>query len=63
MGEHDLSHDPDCTTGGKQTCAPKPQDIDIEKVIIHEEYNKPGSFRNDIALIKLAAPVQINGNV
>ena len=30
-------------------------------MIIHPEYNKPGKFQNDIAIIKLDRDIEING--
>ena len=38
------------------------QDFDIEKVIVHENYNDPKLYRNDIALIKLKGEISQNGN-
>ena len=37
------------------------QDFEPDEVIIHPEYNKPGKFQNDIALIKLDRDIEING--
>ena len=64
----------DCDTHGY--CAPLPQviiftrreinrdraqDFEPVEVIIHPEYNKPGKFQNDIAIIKLDRDIKING--
>ena len=60
LGEHDTKHDgPDCQNG---ICNSGVQDFDIEKVIVHEHYNHPVLYRNDIALIKLKGQVTQNGN-
>ena len=37
------------------------QDFGIEKVVVHELYNKPDKFKNDIAIIKLRQAVVRNG--
>lgn len=37
------------------------QDFGIEKVVVHELYNKPDIFKNDIAIIKLRKNVVRNG--
>ena len=37
------------------------QGFEIEKVVIHELYNKPDMFKNDIAIIKLRKAVVRNG--
>ncbi|KRT79342.1 Trypsin, partial [Oryctes borbonicus] len=52
LGEHNIETEHDCNfmTG---VCAPPPQDIKVEKVIVHSEY-LPKSYKNDIALIRLA---------
>ena len=40
------------------------QQIDVEKVIVHERYRKDSwHTSNDIALIRLAKPVDISVNV
>ena len=65
LGEHDTKHDgPDCQKrSGKDFCNLGVQDFDIGKVIVHEEYNKPVLYRNDIALIKLNGQVSQNGKL
>jgi len=55
VGEHDLDQDIDCDQSG--FCAPAPQDIDVDRVILHPSYSKPEVFQNDIALVKLARNV------
>ena len=63
VGEHDTKHDgPDCRTGMVKLCNSGVQDFDIEKVIVHENYNHPKLYRNDIALIKLKGEISQNGN-
>ena len=63
VGEHDTKHDgPDCQTGMVKLCNFGVQDFDIEKVIVHENYNHPKLYRNDIALIKLKGEISQNGN-
>ena len=37
------------------------QDFEIEKVVVHQLYNKPDMFKNDIAIIKLRKVVVRNG--
>lgn len=37
------------------------QDFEIENVVVHELYNKPDIFKNDIAIIKLRKAVVRNG--
>ncbi|EDS29227.1 transmembrane protease [Culex quinquefasciatus] len=50
LGEWDLASDDDCD---EQTICNDPViDVEVEKVIMHENYTK-GTFLNDIALIKL----------
>jgi len=56
LGEHDLNKTRDCQ-GVAQICADPPLDIDIEEVVPHDNYSTPIRFRNDIALIRLARPV------
>ena len=55
VGEHDLDSDIDCDESG--VCAPPPQDIEVDRVILHPSYSKPEVFQNDIALVKLARNV------
>lgn len=55
LGEYDQRTKIDCedTESGRKLCAPPVQDMDIEQVIPHEEYDKRKSRENDIALIRL----------
>ncbi|XP_017494911.1 PREDICTED: plasma kallikrein-like, partial [Rhagoletis zephyria] len=36
--------------------------IEIEKIIVHSEYSDSNAFINNIALVKLVAPVDVAGN-
>uniref|UniRef100_A0A1L8DQE9 CLIP domain-containing serine protease n=2 Tax=Nyssomyia neivai TaxID=330878 RepID=A0A1L8DQE9_9DIPT len=56
VGEYDTTKDQDCKDG---ECLPKVQDILVEEIIVHPEYN-PRKHKNDIALIRLKEPVQLN---
>ena len=49
---------PDCSD---IVCNLGVQDMDVEKITVHESYNKPFSFQNDIALVKLKRKVSENG--
>jgi len=52
VGEWDTNSDPDCDSG---KCNPSHQDIPIETVYLHNEYDKSKTNQhNDIALLKLA---------
>uniref|UniRef100_A0A1Q3EXL5 Putative serine protease easter n=1 Tax=Culex tarsalis TaxID=7177 RepID=A0A1Q3EXL5_CULTA len=55
LGEHDLGSDQDCEEEGPfKLCADPQQDIQIEKTIVHEDFNATQkSHWNDIALIRL----------
>lgn len=57
LGEWDEQTERDCQNN---YCADKPVDIDIEKVFIHEDYDKI-MMSSDIALIKLKQPVKFTG--
>jgi len=61
LGEQNISTDPDCAELNK--CAPDHQDIKIEKITVHKNYEQNPFFVNDIALIKLAKPAIINPGV
>jgi trypsin len=39
------------------------QDVDIERIISHENYHKPITLSHDIALLKLKRPVYLNKEV
>ena len=54
LGEHDLRHDPDDSSAAKRTV------IEIEEIILHEDYSKfrqGGVGPNDIALIRVKHPI------
>lgn len=55
LGEHDLRSDPDCEEEGPyKLCADPHQDLQIEQIIVHEDYNATRKDHwNDIALIRL----------
>jgi len=54
VGEHDITKDIDCAPFSTIDCNREGvQDFDVEKLIIHESYNSPNVFQNDIAIIKL----------
>lgn len=59
LGEHDIKTEQDCELEGPhKLCADPHQDISVEKIIVHEDYNATkGSSWNDIALIRLAQDV------
>ncbi|XP_059053399.1 CLIP domain-containing serine protease HP8-like isoform X2 [Achroia grisella] len=59
LGEHDTETDPDCQMS---ICAPKVQDRKVKTVKQHPLFNKP-AFHNDIAILELATPVEINDYV
>ncbi|XP_050078066.1 serine protease grass-like [Anopheles maculipalpis] len=60
LGEFDLSTEIDCDKHGE--CAPAPQDIPIERAILHSSYSARRKV-NDIALIRLAEKASYNDNV
>ncbi|XP_031573700.1 CUB and peptidase domain-containing protein 2-like isoform X2 [Actinia tenebrosa] len=39
------------------------QDVDVVRITIHEDYHKPITYSNDVALLKLSRPVVLNKNV
>jgi len=36
------------------------QQVDVKKIIRHNDYNSPGRFQNDIALVQTAAPIHFD---
>ncbi|KAJ3647659.1 hypothetical protein Zmor_019524 [Zophobas morio] len=61
LGEYDISLEHECDD--HQNCEPPVQDIIIDKVIIHKNYN-PSTYINDIALVRLLVPANIeNANI
>ncbi|CAL4086097.1 unnamed protein product [Meganyctiphanes norvegica] len=57
IGELDLNNDPD---RGNGLTAPSPQNIPIEIIINHPQYNKPCKNCNDIAIVKLSRPAKLH---
>lgn len=62
LGEWNLDTETDCDTSGiSSDCSDPPQDIPIEKLIPHEQYEPAGEQQyNDIALLRLSRPAQVN---
>ncbi|XP_055381423.1 uncharacterized protein LOC129612005 [Condylostylus longicornis] len=58
LGEYNTKTNPDCTEDGKY-CTDVIQNIPVEEKIIHENYNIK-QFANDIALLRLAEPANLN---
>jgi hypothetical protein len=65
LGEFDTEQNPDCETDfltGKENCAPTPQDLGIERIIVHPNYTSRSNNRfDDIGLVRLDRDAQING--
>lgn len=61
MGEWDINTEIDCPP--MQGCNDPPVDVNVEKVIVHEDYlkGKKQERRNDIALLRLNQPVDLTG--
>lgn len=60
LGEYDKSTSLDCDQlDGTRQCSAGTQTLNIETIIIHQQYNKP-RFANDIALIRLRQPADIS---
>lgn len=57
LGEHNTKSANDCENG---TCAPAPQDLEVESIYLHPKYNTR-SQENDIALLKLKKDAEFNG--
>lgn len=56
LGEYQTDTDKDCQDiDGDEMCAPRPQDIPIQQIIKHPQYNKP-RLANDLVLLKLQNP-------
>ncbi|XP_030384446.1 serine protease grass-like [Scaptodrosophila lebanonensis] len=61
LGEHNLSTEKDCEDDDKpESCAPAVQDIEIEKIIVHEAYKNK---YNDIALLRLKEKVNFDRHI
>lgn len=65
LGEYDLRTNPDCKVTndntGEEECNLPIQDVEIEQLIPHEQYNTP-LYSNDIGLVRLAREIQISRN-
>lgn len=59
MGEYDSRQDPDCDDN---TCAPPVQDREPKNITVHPSFQDP-PFHNDIAVIELNEPVDLNDYV
>ncbi|XP_045776223.1 CLIP domain-containing serine protease 2-like isoform X3 [Maniola jurtina] len=59
VGEHNTETNPDCEM---QVCAPPLQDRKIKTIRSHSQFNKP-AFHNDLAIIVMDKPVQLNDYV
>ncbi|XP_066990757.1 serine protease easter-like [Macrobrachium rosenbergii] len=57
VGEHNIREEQDCEFG---VCAPPPQDIPVERTIVHPSYGSPCSECNDIALLRLSRKVTLD---
>jgi hypothetical protein len=65
LGEFDTEQDPDCERdfiSGEETCAPPPQDLGIERIIVHPRYESGSNNKfDDIGLVRLDGDVEFNG--
>jgi Trypsin. len=65
LGEFDTDRNPDCEKdlfSGEDNCAPAPQDLGVERTIVHPQYEPRSSNRfNDIGLVRLDRDAQFNG--
>lgn len=59
LGEYDTTTDPDCQLN---VCAPPIQDRKVKRIKSHRGFNNP-AFHNDIAMIELDSPVNLNDYV
>lgn len=63
LGENDIKTAVDCNIlDGEKDCAPPPQDIKVEKNIVHPQYSDR-SKTNDIALLRLERPAKLGDSV
>ncbi|XP_060657642.1 serine protease grass-like [Drosophila nasuta] len=63
LGEHKISQGRDCTRKrGLETCAPPVEDVEADRVYIHENYSSI-TGHNDIALIKLSRDVELKESI
>ncbi|KAM7359483.1 transmembrane protease serine 9-like [Cochliomyia hominivorax] len=62
LGEHRISTEKDCTNWArKNVCAPPVEDVDIEDILLHEQYQK--NLYHDIALLRLNRSVEIQRHI
>jgi hypothetical protein len=57
LGDHILSTNPDCDSN---VCSLPYQEYSVVQAIIHPLYGVGGKFRNDIAILQLDFPAQLN---
>ncbi|XP_058123247.1 serine protease easter-like [Anopheles ziemanni] len=64
LGEHNKTTATDCIVyiSGETLCA-EAFDVDIEKMIIHKDYNRPTKFLHDIALIRMAEKINFTDSI
>lgn len=64
LGEHNIGSAQDCITnvGNTTVCADPVQDIFLEEVIPHPNYNST-TYSNDIGLLRLILPAQLKGEI
>ena len=58
LGEHNVKTNPDCQPGGP--CNEPVLNAKVERVFTHPEYTEKPAAKNDVALLKLAQPVDFN---
>ena len=67
LGEQTFNQTKDCMVGkedNKTRCADPPQNIDVEKIIVHPLYGyKDDQYVNDIALIRLKQKINFTGRI
>ncbi|KAH8311893.1 hypothetical protein KR044_008525, partial [Drosophila immigrans] len=67
LGEWDTTTNPDCqvTNAFENTeCAPRYQDVPVDQIIVHPQYNKDGASQtNDIAIIRLRELAELSDYV
>lgn len=60
LGEYDMRTNPDCDPNDINNCNLPVQDIEVEKLIPHADYNNP-RYNNDIGLVRLAREPDTSG--
>ncbi|PZC75016.1 hypothetical protein B5X24_HaOG206841 [Helicoverpa armigera] len=62
LGEHDVSHDPDCEmSDGIKYCAPPAKHVPVASIVAHPGYTRQSQI-DDIALIRLSEPADFTQN-